>query len=172
MPRPRHNWKGDVFVNIQGSEPLISPATVDGVCKPFQLDPDLLISTACVPSTEASRISTPHGVKVVTSRTGGALCFSRHPIPWEWEGKGRRYKHPGLYGSRRAVLEMLPDPAPSRLEWTERLEQLRFLENGLRIQVVTVQEESVGVDTKEELERVRPLLENEVSRLKKTVFPG
>ena len=150
----------DVFVNIQGDEPLISPNTIDAVCQPLIEDPGLLVSTACVELHEASEIATPHNVKVVTDRMGKALYFSRHPIPYQWEGSGRHFKHLGIYGYRRELLLRLPDMAASELERAERLEQLRFLEAGIEIRVVTVQENSVGVDTEADLERVRPFLEN------------
>ena len=156
--------ESDVFVNIQGDEPLISPKTIDAVCQPFTEDPELLLSTARVELHEASEIATPHNVKVVTDRVGKALYFSRHPVPYLWHGSGRHFKHLGIYGYRRELLRGLEEIPVSELEKCERLEQLRFLESGIAIQVVTVDEDSVGVDTEEDLERVRPLLENLASK--------
>ena len=152
--------ESDVFVNIQGDEPLISPNTIDAVCRPLAEDSELLLSTACVQLHEASEIASPHNVKVVRDRTGKALYFSRHPIPYLWAGSGRHFKHLGIYGYRRELLLRLPEMAASELEKAERLEQLRFLESGIAIRVVTVDDDSVGVDTEADLERVRPLLEN------------
>ena len=114
--------------------------------------------------TKASEIATPHNVKVVTDRAGKALYFSRHPVPYLWDGSGRHFKHLGIYGYRRELLRGLEEIPVSELEKYERLEQLRFLESGIPIQVVTVDEDSVGVDTEEDLERVRPLLENLASK--------
>ncbi len=152
--------ESDVFINVQGDEPLISPKTIDAVCQPFAADPKLLMSTARVELFEASEIETPHNVKVVTDRSGRALYFSRHPIPYVRGESGRHFKHLGVYGYRRELLQRLAEIPVSELERSERLEQLRFLDSGISIQVVTVEEDSVGVDTAEDLERVRPLLEN------------
>ena len=156
--------ESDVFVNIQGDEPLTSPKTIDAVCQPFTDDPELLLSTARVELDEALQIATPHNVKVVTDRVGKALYFSRHPIPYLWDGSGRHFKHLGIYGYKRELLLELEKIPVSELEKAERLEQLRFLESGIAIQVVTVDEDSVGVDTEEDLARVTPLLENLASR--------
>ncbi len=152
--------ESDVFINVQGDEPLISPKTIDAVCQPFAAVPELLMSTARVELFEAGEIETPHNVKVVTDRSGRALYFSRHPIPYVRGKSGRHFKHLGIYGYRRELLRDLEQIPVSELEQSEQLEQLRFLDCGISIQVVTVEEDSVGVDTVEDLERVRPLLEN------------
>ncbi len=156
--------ESDAFVNIQGDEPLISPKTIDAVCQSLAENPELLMSTARVQLHETSEIATPHNVKIVTDRAGKALYFSRLPIPYVRGGAGRHFKHLGIYGYRRELLLGLEGIPASELEECERLEQLRFLESGIHIQVVTVDEDSVGVDTEEDLERVRPLLENLASR--------
>ncbi len=155
---------GDVFVNIQGDEPLISPATVDAVCRPFQEDPTVRAATARVALGSRLEAESPHVVKVVTDRFGRALYFSRAAIPFPRDGSGHFFKHIGIYGYRREFLLELDRLQPSPLEGSERLEQLRFLENGVPVQVVTVQEDSLGVDTPQDVDRVRPILQNMETR--------
>lgn len=151
---------GDIFINIQGDEPLIAPATIDNVCRPFLTEPDLDVSTACVLIEDSEQISSPHVCKVVFNHDGRALYFSRSVIPHPRREGGRHFKHVGIYGYRREFLLRLNQLAPSRLEAAEALEQLRFLENGVSIKVVRVEEDSIGVDTWDDVERVRRLLEN------------
>ncbi len=153
--------EGDVFVNVQGDEPLISPDTVDAVCFPFLEVDDLKVSTACVAIREARMAKSRHVVKVVTDREGRALYFSRSPIPFGGFEAGRMYKHLGIYAYRKDFLGELSRLKQSPLEKLERLEQLRFLENGVAMRVVRVEEDSLAVDTLEDLERVRPLVEND-----------
>lgn len=155
--------QADVFINIQGDEPLISPETIDSVCAPFERDADIQVTTACVEITDPEEINSPHAVKVVCNRQGWALYFSRATIPHR-RGVGPVYKHLGIYGYRRDFLRMFSSLEVSPLEKIERLEQLRLLENGIPVHVVEVQQDSLGVDTDEDIERVRPLLENEASR--------
>lgn len=149
----------DVFVNIQGDEPVISPNTIDAVCACFEDKPDTMIATARV-RLEDEQALDPDVVKVVTDSGGRALYFSRAQIPYR-RGRGCPYfKHIGIYGYRRNFLLGLQGLRPSALEESEKLEQLRFLDNGFSIQVVTVESDSIGVDNPADLERVRPLLEN------------
>lgn len=154
--------QGDVFVNVQGDEPLIAAETIEKVCVPFQENARVQVTTARVQITDAEEINNPHVVKVVTNEQGRALYFSRSPIPYLRNEPGTVYKHLGIYGYRREFLRMLPKLRPSKLEEIEALEQLRLLENGIPIQVVEVAQDSLGVDTLEDLDRVRPLLENEL----------
>ena len=151
--------EADVFVNIQGDEPLISPATIDQVCTPFERDSEIQVTTARFEITDPEEIESPHVVKVVVNRQDRALYFSRAAIPYR-RGHGPVYKHLGIYGYRREFLHILSELKSSTLEETERLEQLRLLENGIPVHVVEVQEDSLGVDTHEDIDRVRPLLEN------------
>lgn len=151
---------GDVFINIQGDEPLIAPETIDSVCQPFLVEPELEVSTACVLIDDAEQISNPHVCKVVFDHQGRALYFSRSVIPHPRREGGRHFKHVGIYGYRRAFLLRLNQLVPSCLEKAEALEQLRFLENGIPIRVVRVEQDSIGVDTPEDVEVVRRLLEN------------
>jgi len=159
--------QGDVFVNIQGDEPLIAVDTIEKVCSPFEGNARVQVTTARVEITDPEEINNPHVVKVVTNEQGRALYFSRAPIPYLRNEPGSIYKHLGIYGYRREFLRMLSKLRPSKLEDIEALEQLRLLENGIPIQVVEVAQDSVGVDTLEDLDRVRPLLENELKESKR-----
>jgi 3-deoxy-manno-octulosonate cytidylyltransferase (CMP-KDO synthetase) len=161
--------EADVFVNIQGDEPLISWHTIDGVCSPFERDVEVQITTARIKISDPDQIKSPHVVKVVVDSLERALYFSRAPIPCPQRRAGTFYKHLGIYGYRREFLQALSQLNPSELEETEGLEQLRFLENGVEIRVVEVSEDSPHVDTRDDILRVRPLLEN---TLKKTDQSG
>jgi 3-deoxy-manno-octulosonate cytidylyltransferase (CMP-KDO synthetase) len=104
-------------------------------------------------------ITNPNAVKVVTTTDGRALYFSRAAIPYDRDGAAPQYwKHIGLYAYRKAILERFPTLPPSLLEQTERLEQLRFLENNIPIHVEPTEHDTIGVDTEEDLHRVEALL--------------
>lgn len=152
--------EADVYVNVQGDEPLIPTSTIEAVCRPFQGDSRLQVATACVRISEAWEIESPDAVKVVTDALGRALYFSRWPIPYRRGEAAPIYKHLGIYAYRRSFLLGLHRLKPTPLERSELLEQLRFLEHGVTVRVEKVDEDSLGVDTKADLERVRPLLEN------------
>jgi 3-deoxy-manno-octulosonate cytidylyltransferase (CMP-KDO synthetase) len=153
----------DIIVNVQGDEPLIDPGCVDLAIEPFLSDGELYLSTLRSPSDSEEELRNPNVVKVVTDLQGYALYFSRAPIPFFRAGIPRTtgrpffYKHIGLYGYRKKFLERLPYLRKSELELVECLEQLRFLDNGFRMKVVTVDYQAVAVDTPEDLERVRRL---------------
>ncbi len=159
--------EGDVFVNIQGDEPLIAPSTINAICLPFQEDAALQITTARVEITDPAEVKSPHVNKVVVDRRDRALYFSRSVIPYPQSSPPTFYKHLGIYGYRRDLLLTLSQLQPSPLEKIESLEQLRFLEEGIEIKVILVREDSIGVDTAEDIERVRPLLENTLGGLKR-----
>ncbi|RPJ59934.1 MAG: 3-deoxy-manno-octulosonate cytidylyltransferase [Acidobacteria bacterium] len=150
----------DVFVNVQGDEPLMAASTIEAVCRPFALNPGLQISTARIRIVDPEEARKPQVVKVVTDAEGQALYFSRSLIPFPRREPATWYKHVGIYAYRRQFLLALRDLKPSPLEAAECLEQLRFLENGYVIGVVEVAEDSLGIDTPEDLERVTPLLQN------------
>ncbi len=150
----------EIFINIQGDEPLISPETIDQVCTPFEEDEQVQVTTARVEIADRAEIESPDVVKVVVNQEGDALYFSRHAIPFARRQPAVFFKHLGIYGYRRQFLANLPGLRPSSLEMTESLEQLRFLENGFAIRVVTAQVDSLGVDTASDVDRVRLLLEN------------
>lgn len=149
----------DAIVNVQGDEPLMAPETIEAICGLLRADSDLEVATACVAIDDPYELESPDTVKVVADRTGRVLYFSRACIPHR-RRPGRVFKHLGIYGYRMSFLERLHRLRPSPLEKTESLEQLRFLENGVRIQLQEVQDDSPGIDNAEDLARVRPLLEN------------
>ena len=150
-----------VIVNIQGDEPLLDPALIDELLAPFE-DPAVLVSTAASPIS-SERAADPNQVKTVLDIYGNALYFSRALIPHVREredaGHAEFLGHIGLYAYRMEVLRRFVTLPPSRLEQLEKLEQLRLLENGIPIRVVRTGRHRPGVDTPEDLERVRRIIE-------------
>lgn len=148
-----------IIVNVQGDEPLIDPAVIDAVVRPLLADPELAMTTACRPPRDAAEFASPHAVKVVRDLAGRALYFSRAPIPWPRDTPGAAPDaariHLGIYAYRRDVLCRLASLPSVALERTEALEQLRALAHGIPIHVVETEHDSVGVDTAEDLDRVR-----------------
>jgi 3-deoxy-manno-octulosonate cytidylyltransferase (CMP-KDO synthetase) len=160
----------EVVVNVQGDEPLIDPALIDAVAALLQRHPHASMSTAAHPIEAAAELRNPNVVKVVTDAQGLALYFSRAPIPW-WRdganaglaeiGETPPLRHIGIYGYRVRFLKTFPTLAPAPLEQAEALEQLRALWHGHRIAVhIAAQAPGPGVDTAEDLERVRALFAN------------
>jgi len=152
---------GDVFVNLQGDEPLISPENIDLALQPFFSDHPPDCSTLVLPlSPDDPQIDDPHQVKVVIDSKGYALYFSRSPIPFMRNELSSTtfYRHIGLYAFKGEVLQKFAALRPSMLEQAESLEQLRWLENGFRIQCVTTRLDNPGVNTPEDLELVRRIL--------------
>jgi 3-deoxy-manno-octulosonate cytidylyltransferase (CMP-KDO synthetase) len=155
----------DIVVNIQGDEPLIDPDAIDAAILPMTHDDDIQMATLKKRITDPSEVANPNVVKVITDLHGDAIYFSRLPIPYYRDrapgttGVGAAYKHIGLYLYRRDFLLAYPTLPVGPLEQAERLEQLRALENGLKIRVVETDYESLGVDTPEDLERVTALFE-------------
>lgn len=164
----------EIIVNVQGDEPLIEPATIEAALAPLVEDASILMATTCEPIEMVADVLSPNVVKVVTDRDGFALYFSRQPVPFpraEVNEHGSLAaalaarpallklfaKHTGLYVYRRDFLFTYAQLAPTPLERTELLEQLRVLEHGYRIKVVRSAHRSIGVDTPEDLERVRRL---------------
>jgi 3-deoxy-manno-octulosonate cytidylyltransferase (CMP-KDO synthetase) len=147
----------DIYVNIQGDEPLLTPAHITTLLSPFA-QPHVEVTTLKVICTPEN-IANPNAVKVVTAKDGRALYFSRAAIPYDRDGQGATYwKHLGLYAYRKAALERFAALAPSPLELTERLEQLRLLENGFNLYVTATEQDTIGVDTEEDLKCVEELL--------------
>jgi 3-deoxy-manno-octulosonate cytidylyltransferase (CMP-KDO synthetase) len=145
-----------IIVNVQGDEPLVAPAMLDEVVGPLLADPLLEMSTLCRALHDEAEAASPHVVKVVRDGQGFALYFSRSPIPYARDGAAtRRWAHVGLYAYRRDTLLRLARLERSPLERAESLEQLRALEHGIRIAVVETAHASPGVDTPDDLERVR-----------------
>lgn len=144
----------DVYVNVQGDEPLITPGHIERLVRPFHERPDAQVTTLAIRAT-ADDLPNPSAVKVVFDAMGRALYFSRHPIPYDRNGIGPvRYKHIGMYAFRRDALETFHRLPPSPLSAAEDLEQLRLLENGLPIIVTETDEPTIGVDTEEDLRAV------------------
>lgn len=151
----------DIYVNIQADEPLLEPAHIEALLRPFA-DPAVGVSTLKVRCPDES-VGDPNVVKVVTAPEGRALYFSRAAIPFHRDGQGTAYwKHLGLYAYRKTALARFAALPPGRLEQIERLEQLRLLENGIDIFVEESPHDTVGVDTEEDLHRVAELLAQRV----------
>ena len=144
----------DIYVNIQGDEPLITPGHIRALVEPFQRRPETQVVTLKARAAPEEAAS-PNVTKVVTDFQGNALYFSRNPIPYDRDRTGSvaYWKHVGLYAFKREALEVFHRFPPSALETAERLEQLRFLENGIPIHVVETVEPIIGVDTEEDLLR-------------------
>jgi 3-deoxy-manno-octulosonate cytidylyltransferase (CMP-KDO synthetase) len=146
------------IVNIQGDEPLIDPGAIDAAVLALLDEPGIPMGTLMKRIENPADLADPNVVKVVTGRDGCALYFSRAPIPHvRGGGPARAFKHIGLYVYQRDFLLSYPDLPVGPLEESERLEQLRALENGHRIRVVETEYESLGVDTPADLERVARL---------------
>jgi 3-deoxy-manno-octulosonate cytidylyltransferase (CMP-KDO synthetase) len=156
----------DIVVNVQGDEPLLDPALVAGVAQALAADPQAAMATAAHAIVDAGEFMNPNVVKVVTDLAGRALYFSRAPIPWPRDafasdratlpvGLGAR-RHIGLYAYRVSFLRRYGQLAPAPLEQFESLEQLRAMWHGVHIRVIDcVHAPAPGVDTAEDLERVR-----------------
>jgi 3-deoxy-manno-octulosonate cytidylyltransferase (CMP-KDO synthetase) len=150
----------DIVVNVQGDEPMLAPETIDAAVAPCLADAALAMSTLRRRITDPSEHANPHVTKVVVDHDGYALFFSRAPIPYTRPGQppAPAWAHVGLYVYRRDTLLRLAALPPTAMERAEALEQLRALEHGIRIKVVKTAYASIGVDTPEDLARVRALL--------------
>ena len=164
----------EIVVNIQGDEPMLDPAFIDGVVAPLRAEPDLAMSTVSLPLTDVEEMLSSAVVKVVTDERGDALYFSRSAIPFVRDtvdvrasaaqavARGLARKHVGLYAYRREALLRFAALPPSPLEQAESLEQLRALHHGMKIRVVAMEGRSgVAVDTPQDLERVRAMMAGE-----------
>jgi 3-deoxy-manno-octulosonate cytidylyltransferase (CMP-KDO synthetase) len=148
----------DVYVNIQGDEPLVTSGHVERLVTPFIERPETQVSTLCIRAT-ADELQDANVNKVVRDVMGRALYFSKYPIPYDRDGlRPVRYKHIGLYAYRFHALDAYHRLAPTPLELAERLEQLRFLENGIPIVVAETDEPTIGVDTEKDLRAVEAWL--------------
>lgn len=154
----------DIIVNVQGDEPFIQPAQIGELLAIFD-NPQAQIGTLARRIEDNAAVHNPNIVKVVFSVSGRALYFSRYALPFmraiateEWLQKGVFYQHIGLYGFRAETLSQLMALKPSRLELSESLEQLRWLENDYPIHVATTLHPSMGIDTQEDLEKARKLV--------------
>ena len=168
--------ENSIIVNVQGDEPTISPSTIEAAVKAILADTSIDIATVCEKIEDYRDVLSPDVVKVITDKNDFALYFSRSPIPFARETV-KKYgslenalqtdknlifhyrKHTGLYVYRREYLLKFTKFEQTFLEKNEMLEQLRALENGARIKVVEVAESSIGIDTAEDFERVKMILE-------------
>lgn len=148
------NTDYDIIVNVQGDEPLIEPELIDNLVREISTNDDLDMVTAASPLRE-NEYEDPSCVKVVRNIYGEALYFSRSLIPYpRYEFSVPPLKHIGIYAYRKEFLLKYANMKQTSLEKTESLEQLRLLENGYKIGVVTVKSYGIGVDTQEDLEKV------------------
>ena len=153
----------EVVVNVQGDEPFIAPEQIEALVACFE-KPEVEIATLAKPFEKSEEVFDPNKVKVVLSVRNTALYFSRSPIPYcrgveqgEWLSRTVYYKHVGMYAYRPEILKAITALPPGRLEQAESLEQLRWLENGYTIAVSITDHESVGIDTPDDLKKVRSL---------------
>jgi 3-deoxy-manno-octulosonate cytidylyltransferase (CMP-KDO synthetase) len=147
----------DVYLNIQGDEPLTRPEHIESLVGVMR-NPDVEVGTLKTPAADVD-VNNPSAVKVVTDSSGRALYFSRATIPHDRDGvRPQYYKHLGFYGYRKAALDNFVRWPESSLERSERLEQLRFLENGVPIYVAETPFDTVGVDTEDDVRRVEEIL--------------
>jgi len=153
----------ELIVNVQGDEPLIEPAMIDEAVAPFAGDSLLEMSTLRRRIDDPAELQNPNVTKVVVDLQGFALYFSRAPVPHVRSGSpaARAWRHVGLYVYRRDCLLRLARLAPTELERSEALEQLRALEHGIRIKAMETRYDAIGVDTPEDLERVRQVFEQQ-----------
>lgn len=146
----------DVIVNIQGDEPLIESDMINSIIDSFIEDNTIPMSTLKYKLNDMAEIENPNAVKVVTDKNDFAIYFSRSVIPYPRNlNMGNYYKHVGIYGYKRDFVMEYSKMASTPLELSESLEQLRVLENGYKIKVLETPYKIIGVDTQEELERVR-----------------
>lgn len=151
--------QADIYLNVQGDEPLLRPADVDKLVKALLDNPHMAAATPCYPIT-FEQAADPNLVKIARSDSGAALYFSRARIPFDRdeEGTGAYWGHMGMYAYRPDALKIFADHEPGMLERTEKLEQLRLLQHGVGIQTVELPPCAPGVDTPEDLERVRAIV--------------
>ena len=151
----------DLVVNVQGDEPLLEPAAIDSAVELFRDDPELMMSSIYLRFRVPAEADDPNVVKVVIDQQGFALYFSRSRVPFPRGPQDRAagpFKHLGMYVYRRDFLLKIAALTPTPLERSESLEQLRVLEHGFAIKMVETEHDSIGVDTADDLERVRRLL--------------
>ena len=149
----------DIYVNIQGDEPLVEPSSIEKLARAMLEDADLQMATLCYPISE-KQAQNPNLVKVVRAHNGNALYFSRSPVPFPREGgiAPSYFGHLGMYAYRHDFLMGFGNLPYSPLENTEKLEQLRVLQAGVAIRVLEVKAAGPGVDTPEDLEEVRRIV--------------
>ncbi|WP_311338186.1 3-deoxy-manno-octulosonate cytidylyltransferase [Capnocytophaga leadbetteri] len=148
----------DIIVNVQGDEPFTNKENLEKVIDIFAKDIDKTVDVASLMEviTDSEEIANPNNVKVVVNRQNEALYFSRSVIPYQRADVGvPYYKHIGIYAYRKAALQRFTELPPSLLEETEKLEQLRYLENGYKIRLALTNIPTIGIDTPDDLEKAR-----------------
>ncbi|ADD68075.1 3-deoxy-D-manno-octulosonatecytidylyltransferase [Denitrovibrio acetiphilus DSM 12809] len=149
----------DIIINVQGDEPFIDPALINMLIDDLQKNPDVMMNTAACRFDAGEDIADPNSVKVVTDKDGYALYFSRAAIPFNRDNaQTDYYRHIGIYGYRKEWLMQFASMEPSSLEKAEKLEQLRALENGVRIKVLNTEYKPVSVDTEEDLLKAEEII--------------
>lgn len=173
-----HMSGAEIVVNIQGDEPFIKGEMIDQAIEPLLFDSSVEVSTLAKKITSVAELKAPSIPKVVFDYYNNALYFSRSPIPFVRDAtayaerlqKADIYKHVGLYVYRIGALKKFTSLAPTDLEKIEKLEQLRMLENGMKIKVVETEYESLAVDTPQDLERARVYCRRMESKLEHNNF--
>ena len=152
----------DLIVNVQGDQPLFQPSVISQMIRPLKEDRDIPMSTLKHKISDEKEVQNTNHVKVVTDKQGFALFFSRCPIPFFRDSRsaGIHYKHLGFYAYRMDFLEEFISLPVGDLESSEKLEQLRALENGFRIKVVETAFDSIEVDTPEDINKVEEMIRN------------
>jgi 3-deoxy-manno-octulosonate cytidylyltransferase (CMP-KDO synthetase) len=149
----------DVYLNVQGDEPMTRAEHIAGLLE-LMRNPEVQVGTLKTPAASFD-VNNPSAVKVVTDLAGRALYFSRATIPYDRDGAGQKYfKHLGFYVYRKPALDRFVALSECCLERSERLEQLRFLENGIPIHVAETPYDTIGVDTEEDLRRAEEILKS------------
>ena len=153
----------DIIINVQGDEPFMEPSVIDRLIDVMQENPAPDMATVVVPSTREQIADNPNSPKVVVAADDTALYFSRSPIPFLREGGTDMplYKHWGIYAYSRAALSRFVSLPESPLEKCEKLEQLRALENGMKIKVIKTDFQSIGIDTPEDLVQAEKHLQSQ-----------
>lgn len=151
--------RAPIVVNLQGDEPVFDPHMVERMVERLQRDPGVDIVTACHQIHSVKEFQSPHVVKVALDRRGNAMYFSRSPIPEGGLATGTAYRHVGVYAFRREALARFARLPRSPLEIAERLEQLRALENGMKIGVVETKRATVGVDVPADIKIVERVVQ-------------
>ncbi len=162
----------DAVANIQGDEPFIDPVQINQVVELIRRD-DIQLASLAQRIGDKEELFSPNIVKVVMDKHGNALYFSRNPIPFirnldhdQWLENGVFYKHIGIYAYKAETLRQVAELQPTSLENAESLEQLRWLENGLRIRMGITQGENISIDTREDLEKVLQFAQNQTDKMK------
>lgn len=155
-------YPADFYLNIQGDEPLLNPSVINHIIDYIQKHPSTEILTVGEKITDKKEVHDPNIVKVVLNKDYQVLYFSRHSIPYNRDNiKGIKYvKHIGLYCYRNDILKRIIKLKHASLEKAEKLEQLRFLENGFKINILLTKTGSVGVDTKQDFLKVKKIIES------------